>query len=317
MRLLSKIVFLLVLCLGTQQLAFAEYPERPVTAIVPFPAGGTTDTQLRILQKFWSRYTPEKLSLVHAAGAAGMIGFNRIAHAQPDGYTIGVLSFPHVALQTTDAATPFTCESFSYICQAVREPLTLVVRQSSSCKTLKEFIDFALKNPRLVRIGLVGPKTGHHMMLLDLQKQIQGFCPTQVFLKGTAELRDALASGRIDALILNAGEALDSASFRTLAVASGERLGGMLSVPTFSELGYDIVADIRRGYVAPAGLKPEVLKALNTIFEKICHDPEYQEAMRSIGQVPDYLAGEDFFEAIRTDTQIVRGMFISMTSFKK
>ena len=97
--------------------AAAAYPEKPINMIIAFTAGGSSDVQARIMQKYWNKYAPQPWVFVYKPGAGGIIGFTEIAKARPDGYTIGGLNVPHIILQPLAQNAQFTPDSFKYICQ--------------------------------------------------------------------------------------------------------------------------------------------------------------------------------------------------------
>ena len=111
--------------------AAAAYPEKPINMIIAFTAGGSSDVQARIMQKYWNKYAPQPWVFVYKPGAGGIIGFTEIAKARPDGYTIGGLNVPHIILQPLAQNAQFTPDSFKYICQVVNDPQCIAVRKDS------------------------------------------------------------------------------------------------------------------------------------------------------------------------------------------
>ena len=251
--------------------AAAAYPEKPINMIIAFTAGGSSDVQARIMQKYWNKYAPQPWVFVYKPGAGGIIGFTEIAKARPDGYTIGGLNVPHIILQPLAQNAQFTPDSFKYICQVVNDPQCIAVRKDSPYQSTSEIIAAARKNPGKIRVGLVGPLSGHHLMFLDYGKKYPDAKLTSVFYKGAADQNAAL-----------------------LDVAAEKRNGFLPDVPTLREAGIDMVSDIRRCFAAPKGIKPAELDALRVLFKKICEDPEYLADMKKAGQPAEYMDGEAF-----------------------
>ena len=182
--------------------AAAAYPEKPINMIIAFTAGGSSDVQARIMQKYWNKYAPQPWVFVYKPGAGGIIGFTEIAKARPDGYTIGGLNVPHIILQPLAQNAQFTPDSFKYICQVVNDPQCIAVRKDSPYQSTSEIIAAARKNPGKIRVGLVGPLSGHHLMFLDYGKKYPDAKLTSVFYKGAADQNAALLGDHGAALVL-------------------------------------------------------------------------------------------------------------------
>lgn len=271
------------------------YPEKPINMIIAFTAGGSSDVQARIMQKYWNKYAPQPWVFVYKPGAGGIIGFTEIAKARPDGYTIGGLNVPHIILQPLAQNAQFAPDSFKYICQVVNDPQCIAVRKDSPYQSTSEIIAAARKNPGKIRVGLVGPLSGHHLMFLDYGKKYPDAKLTSVFYKGAADQNAALLGGEIDMIFGNINDVMRSIDeFRVLNVAAEKRNGFLPDVPTLREAGIDMVSDIRRCFAAPKGIKPAELDALRVLFKKICEDPEYLADMKKAGQPAEYMDGEAF-----------------------
>lgn len=274
--------------------AFAKFPEKPINMIIAFTAGGSSDVQARIMQKYWNKHSDQQWVFVYKPGAGGAIGFGEIAMAKPDGYTIGGINMPHAILQTLMQKAQFSTDSFAYICQVVNDPQTITVRNDSKFKTVKEIFDFATANPGKLKVGLVGPNSGHHLMFLDLKSQF-GFPVTEVFYKGAADQNAALLGGEIDVMLGNLNDVMRSLEEMTILSIAGEKRNDFLpEVPTMRELGFNVVSDIRRAFVAPAKIGKEELAYLRGIFKKIAEDPDYLADMKKAGQPAEYMDGEAF-----------------------
>lgn len=295
MRSIARLLFALSLLALSALPALAAYPEKPVNMIMAFTAGGSSDVQARIMQKYWDKHSPQPWVFIYKPGAGGIIGFTEIARSKPDGYTIGGVNVPHVILQYLAQNARFDLDSFDYICQVVNDPQCIAVRKDSKLKNFKEILDFAKANPGKLKVGLVGPLSGHHIMFLDYQKKFPESKLTHVFYKGAADQNAALLGGEIDLIIGNINDVMRSIDeFRVFNVAAEKRNEFLPDVPTLREAGIDMVSDIRRGFVAPKGLKAEDLATLRTVFKKICEDPQYIADMKKAGQPHEYLDGPAF-----------------------
>lgn len=299
--LVSIVAMVLVVALtltGCGQKTTAEkekYPVKPLNMVIAFSAGGSSDIQARIMQKYWNKYVPEQPWVFnYKTGAGGAIGFSAIAQAEPDGYTLGGVNVPHMILQPMAQSAQFSIDDFEYISQVVTDPQVLAVHKDSEFKTWKDPIEYAKANPKKLKVGIVGTFTGHHMMLLDLQDRL-GIEITQVVYKGAADQNAALLGKEIDLMIGNVNDVMRSIeNMSVLAVASEKRNDFLPDVPTLKESGLDLVSDIRRGFVVPKGTDADKVKFLRDAFEKIQNDPEYIVDMKKAGQPTENMSGEDF-----------------------
>lgn len=283
-------------CGGTKKEAAApKYPTKQVNTIIAFTAGGSSDVQARIVEKYWKKhFNDQPMVFDYKVGAGGQVGFTEIARAKPDGYTIGGINVPHTAIQSLSPQATFKIEDFSYIAQVVADPNLLAVKADSPIKDLKGFIEEAKKKDGKMTVGIVGTFTAHHLALLQMQ-EVLGIKVTPVPFTGAADQNVALMGGHIDAMIGNLNDVMrDLTKFKLLAIATENRHEWVKDVPTFKEQGYNFLSDIRRGFAAPKGLDPAVLNQLREGFKAICNDPAYLEDMKKIGQPSAYLNGDEF-----------------------
>ena len=272
--------------------AAAAYPEQPVSMIIAFTAGGSSDVQARIMQKYWDKYVKEPWVFVYKPGAGGIIGFTEIAKAAPDGYAIGGLNVPHLVLQSLAQRAAFDAESFDYIAQVVNDPQCVVVLKGSKFKSFSEILEYARKNPNKLKVGLVGPLSGHHLMFLEFCKLFPDAKLSRVFYKGAADQNAALLGGEVDLIFGNINDVMRSIEeFNVLNVAAEKRNSFLPDVPTLKEQNINLVSDIRRIFAAPKGTSPEALAFLRKTFKKICNDPDYLSDMKKAGQPAEYMDG--------------------------
>ena len=281
----------------------ADYPSKPINMIIAFTAGGSSDVQARIMQKYWNKYVPDQgWVFIYKPGAGGMIGFTEIARAKPDGYTIGGANMPHMVLQTLGQKAQFNDESFAYICQVVNDPQVVAVRKDSKFQSVKDIFEAAKANPGKIKLGMSGPMSGHHLMFLDSQAKYPESKFAPVFYKGAADQNAALLGGEIDFMFGNLNDVMRSLEeMRVLGIASEtERPEFLPGVKTLKDQGYDLVSDIRRFFVAPKGIAPEQLAKLRAVFKQICEDPDYIAEMKKAGQPGEYMDGEAFAAWVKT-----------------
>ena len=274
------------------QPAAAAYPDKPINMVIAFTAGGSSDVQARIMQKYWDKYVKEPWVFVYKPGAGGIIGFTEIAKATPDGYTIGGLNVPHLVLQSLAHKASFNADSYEYIAQVVNDPQCIAVLKTSKYKSFQEILAAAKASPNTIRVGLVGPLSGHHLMFLEFNKLFPDVKLSRVFYKGAADQNAALLGGEIDLIFGNINDVMRSIDeFNVLNVAAEKRNAFLPDVPTLREQNIDLVSDIRRIFAAPKGVSAPQLEFLRETFKKICNDPDYLADMKKAGQPAEYLDG--------------------------
>ena len=289
-KFLTSLAMAVTLAFAVSSPARAAYPEKPVNLIIAFTAGGSSDVQARIMQKYWNKYVKQPWVFVYKPGAGGMIGFTEIAKASKDGYTFGGMNLPHMVLQELSQKAAFTSDSYEYLAQVVNDPQCVAVLKTSKFKNFKEILDFAKSNPNKLKVGLVGPLSGHHLMYLEFCKLFPEAKITKVFYKGAADQNAALLGGEVDLIFGNINDIMRSISeFRILNVASEKRNAFLPDVPTLKEQGINLVSDIRRIFACPKGTDPEAVRFLRVTLKKICSDPDYLEDMKKAGQPAEYL----------------------------
>ena len=266
------------------------YPERPITLIVPYSAGGGTDIAMRNLAEVLGKQLGTRVIVENKTGAGGTIGPASLVNARPDGYTISqmpitVLRYPHMQKVTWDVF-----KDFSWIVGVTGYTFGVVVRADSPWKTWKEFIAYAKANPEKVTYGTPGLGTSLHMTMEELGLK-EGIKWTHVPFKGNADTTAALMGGHITAVADSSGwgEYVQSGRFRLLVTWGAERTKRWPNVPTLKELGYNIVSNSPYGLAGPKGMDPKHVKILHDAVKKAIEDPGYQKTLERLDQENFYL----------------------------
>lgn len=284
----------------------SNYPEKDITLIIPFTAGGSSDVQARIVEKYFKDEFGVNLIFMYKEGAGGEIGWTELANSNPDGYTIAGFNDPHILLQPLARETAFTYESFDYIGMMVKEPQLIVVSKDSPYNTFEELLDAMKKNPGGLTCGLSGSYSGHHITALKLM-DVADCKFTLVPYNGSADQIVALQGGHIDFIVGNPGDLVsDAEKYKFLAIADDERGDYLPDVPTLIELGYDVTNSISRGFATPAGVDSEILERLREGFENIANNPDYLADMAAIGQIADWTSGEKLKYIYEEDSELYK-----------
>jgi tripartite-type tricarboxylate transporter receptor subunit TctC len=304
---------------STTEVAEAEdgYPTQDIRNIVPFSAGGTTDTNQRIIEKFWKDHFETSMVIEYKPGAGGEVGFAELAKAKPDGYTMGSINSPHIILQPLGKPTQYQTDEFEILARLVHDPQVIAVKADSEIKTLDQFINILKEEPGSLSIGMTGNLTGDHLTTLKFM-DAAGVKVTTVPLAGSADQVKQLLGGHIDAIVGNVGDVTkDRSKFNILAIGTEERHEWLPDVPTFKEQGIDIVAAIDRGLALPKGTPKEIKEKIYTALEEITSLPEYQEMMKKAGLVDGFMAGDEWKELIDEETKESKELLKKFDLLKK
>jgi tripartite-type tricarboxylate transporter receptor subunit TctC len=270
------------------------YPNRAVTLIVPWPAGGSTDTHLRKLAELASKQLGQPIIVENKPGAGGMLGpAGMVRNAAPDGYTlsqltVGAFRQPHMQKVDWDPLKDFT-----YIIGVSGYTFGIVVKSDSPFKTFNDLIAYAKANPGKMSYGSTGTGTSPHLLMEEVAAKA-GVEFLHVPFKGNADSTQALMGGHVMAQsdATGWGKFVDSGNFRLLVTFGEQR--ARWGAPTAKELGYDVVSYSPYGIVGPKGMDPKVVKVIHDAFKKAIDDPENTKVLQQLDQVYWYRSSEDY-----------------------
>jgi tripartite-type tricarboxylate transporter receptor subunit TctC len=282
--LMTSALFVLVMSSAP---AAAQYPDKPITVVVPFAAGGPTDVVARLLGDHMSRTLGQTIIVENVGGAGGTIGMTRAAQANPDGYTIAVGN------TGTQSAAPALypnlkydpAKSFAQIGITNFTPQAIVAKKSTQASGLKEFIDYLKANSEKLTYGHAGVGSIAHVSGLLFNAQF-GLKPTLVPYRGTGPALQALVAGQLDYMIdqsLNVIPQVKAGTIKVYAIAAPERLSSLPDAPTTSEAGVDFVFRAWNAMVAPKGTPKEIVGRLADALSKALDDPNVQARYNELG----------------------------------
>lgn len=259
--------------------AAAAYPEKPVTMIVPFPAGGRTDLTARVVAQHLSKHIRQTVVVVNKPGAGGVLGAREVAAAPPDGYTLGMFSSAVVTAQYT-VATPTNLADYAPIAVVNIDPMALAVKFDAPWKTLVELVSYAQTNPGKLRVGMI-PGASAQIFAGGFSKMANAKT-VYVPFKGDADGVFALAGGHIEAHVAVpvSYKALSEAKkIRILGIAATQRSHLYPEIPTFRENGVDFVIGSFHIVFAPKGTAADVQAELVQALAKTMQEPELKGQM--------------------------------------
>jgi tripartite-type tricarboxylate transporter receptor subunit TctC len=283
--------------------AAQNFPNRPITMVVPFAAGGPTDVLARVVAARMSESLGQQVVVENVGGAGGGTGSKRVAMAKPDGYTmvLGTVG-THAQSQTLykkplyNAATDFTP-----VVLIAEVPIALIVKPDLPAKDFKEFVAYAKANQKKMQFGSAGAGSATHLGCVVLNSTI-GVDITHVPYRGTGPAMQDLIAGRIDYLceiVSTAKPQIDGGKVKALAILTKERSPVLPNLKTAIEQGSDVQAYTWNAIFLPKGAPADIVKKINDAAVQAMHTPAVKDRLQGLGAMivsddratPQYLAG--------------------------
>jgi tripartite-type tricarboxylate transporter receptor subunit TctC len=295
LRKMILVLFLILTLLMSVTVQAADFPTKEVQIIIPWAAGGATDLIFRGLAATTGKYLGKAVVVVNRPGGAGAVGYTEAAQAKPDGYTL-VSAITPLTILPHQVTTAFTYKSFEPVVNVVDDPSMFLVRSDAPWKSLKEFLDFAKKNPDMITVGNSGAGGGVHLVALAFEKAA-GVKFNHIPFSGGGPSVTAILGGHINAVSVSPPEGIEhvkAGKLKIIALFSGKRFELFPDVPTVKEQGIDFIMGMWRGLVAPKGTPPDVIKKLQDAFKQGMDDPVFQKNAKDMAVNLRYLGPEAF-----------------------
>jgi tripartite-type tricarboxylate transporter receptor subunit TctC len=265
------------------------YPARPITVVVPFPAGGPSDVVARIVTEQMGKLLGQSLVIENIGGAGGTIGSAHVAAAKPDGYTLLAGSMgSHVAAPVLTPNIKYdSARDFIPIGYTANAPAVIVARKDFPAKDLREFVQYLKTNGDTVKQAHGGIGASSHMACL-LFNAAAGVHPTLVAYRGTAPALNDLIGGHVDYFceqVVSVAPQIASGTIKAYAVSSRQRLATLPDVPTAKEAGTNYEMSIWAGIFAPKGTPKEIVTKLANALDKALDDPGVKQRLADLGGV--------------------------------
>ncbi|MBP6901359.1 MAG: tripartite tricarboxylate transporter substrate binding protein [Burkholderiaceae bacterium] len=286
------------------------YPEKPITFICPWPAGGTADAIMRALCSAAAKNLGQTLVVENRAGASGMLGLRALASARPDGYTIGQVPISVTRFAQLGTVQVDPLKDLSYIARVSGQTFGIAVRSDSPYKTLKDLVAAAKAAPGKITYGSAGIGGATHVGMEEFALAA-GAQFNHIPYKGGAPALQDLLGGQIDALADSSSWAphVKAGKLRLLATWGAKRTVDFPEVPTLKDSGYDVVVDAPNGIGAPKGLDAAVEKRLREAFKAAAASADFLATCDKIDAPPMYLDGPDYAQYIaatyKRETQLI------------
>jgi tripartite-type tricarboxylate transporter receptor subunit TctC len=272
--------------------AFAQpYPDKPVTLIVPWPAGGSSDIAMRTIAEVAAKHLGQPIVIDNKPGASGTLGpAIMAANAKPDGYTIAQIPITVLRLPLMQKTTWDGLKDFSYIVHLTGYTFGVTTKADNQFKSWADVVEFAKANPGKVSYGTPGAGSSLHIGMEQIAAKA-GIKLTHVPFKGGPETNAAVLGGHTTLQADSTGwkPLVDAGQLRLLNIWTAERSKNWPDAPTLKELGYPFVFDSPFGVAGPKGVDPAVVQKLHDAFKKAIEDKSVVEAMAKYDMVPRYL----------------------------
>lgn len=286
--------------LASKSHANEPFPNRPITLIVPWTAGGATDITLRILAEQAGAVLGARIIVENKAGASGSMAMPVLLNAPPDGYVIAQLPHPVLRLPHTTKVAWDPIRDTTPIIQLSGVYFGIVVPQASAFKTLADVLDWGRAHPGMLSVSTNGVSSTPHLLIEDLAQKM-GVSYVHVPYKGTAEQMLAVAAGHVMVGINSSGFGpyVERGQLRLLATTGEQRAKRWLQTPTLRELGHPIIATSPYGLVGPKALPLAIVQTLHDAFRTALYSGAHVAELAKFDQEPLYLGANDYGAYLR------------------
>lgn len=305
-----------MLVIGCGSSKKSTYPaDGDITVIIPKAAGGGTDVSARGVISFMEKeLAGSKFNPMNKPDGGGVTGMVELANANADGHTLGMVTvelamFPH------QGKTKNNYSDYKAICAPIAAPAALIVPADAPYKSLKEFVKFAKANPYRIQMGNSGVGAIWHIAALSFEEEFGVALKHVPYPKGTSDIAAALAGKHIEATLADPSafkDQIDAGKLRILAIMSAKRSENFPKVPTFKELGHNMVVRAWAVLVAPKDISKDKLEVLRAAAKRVCESEEYRAYFKKQGINPTTIVGDAADKMMREDHEMY-GRFLKMS----
>ena len=297
---MRKLIAAAAACVATLALAQTDYPNKPITMIVPFPPGGVADITARPVAEAMGRFFKQPVVVENKAGAGGGVGMAYVAKAKPDGYTVLLALASISVIPEADKILGrdplYQFDQLVPVARFTADPTVLAVRADGPYKTVKDLVDAAKKAPATIPYGSSGNYGTMHVPM-EMLSQSAGMKLLHVPFTGAGPAIVALLGGQVDALSTGPSTVIQHAKggkVRILATWGDQRHPALPDVPTLKELGYDAQYSQWTGLFVPAGTPEPVIARLREAARVAADDPSFKNALAKVETPIQYLDQPQF-----------------------
>ena len=313
----AKLALAAIIALAGSALAAEPYPDRPVTLIVPYAAGGSSDVLARLIGERLSKSLGQQIVIDNRAGAGSRLGIELAAKSAADGYTLLLADMPHTIIPAIQKGVHYDpVHDFTPIGLIGTASMVFFINPEVKAQTVRDFVALAKAEPGKMTVASGGIGSATHLTA-ELFQAKAGIKLVHVPFRGAGPAMNDLVAGHVQSgftTLATASSVLDRV--RALAVASETRLPTWTSFPTFKESGIDLVVEHWWGVLAPAGLPGEIAARLTAELKAILESQEFATRLEPLGVTVSHASPAQFRGLIESDTtrwaDIVKSVGISV-----
>jgi tripartite-type tricarboxylate transporter receptor subunit TctC len=312
----AKFALAALIAMAASTSAAEPYPDHPVTLVVPYAAGGSSDVLARLLNEPLSKSLGQPIVIDNRAGAGSRIGTEFAAKSAPDGYTLLLADMPHTIVPAIQKGVQYDpVRNFTPIGLIGTASMFFFINPAVKAETVADFVALAKSSPDKITIAWGGIGSATHLTA-ELFQAKAGIKLVHVPFRGAGPAMNDLVAGHVQSgftTMATASSVLDRV--RTLAGASETRLAAQSNIPTFKEGGVDLIVEHWWGVLGPAGLPPEIAARLSKDLKTILDSPEFATRLAPLGVTASHASPAQFRALIESDTKrwadIVKSIGIS------
>ena len=315
-KLFASLLIAALTCLQTGFASAAEFPDKSIRIVVPFPAGGAADTFTRVIGVKLSAILGQAVVVQNMPGAGTIIGTSNVAKSAPDGYSLLIIANSFLINAKLQKELPYDgLNALTPVAMLVNSPQVIAVNATSPYKNFAELLTKSKESGSGMSYSTVGPNTSQNIAG-ELLKSRTGLAAVYVPFAGGALAGNAVAGGHVTMVLTNWNEItanVQSGKLRPLAVTTKQRIEPLKDTPTLIELGYpEVDVDVWFGAAAPRGTPAAVLDKLSNAFKTALADPEVQKQLIAAGFTPDYQDRQTFAKKIQTQYEFLSKLIDEM-----
>ena len=313
----ARLALAAIIALAGSALAAEPYPDRPVTLIVPYAAGGSSDVLARLIGERLSKSLGQQVVIDNRAGSGSRLGIEFAAKSAADGYTLLLADMPHTIIPAIQKGVHYDpVHDFTPIGLIGTASMVFFINPEVKAQTVRDFVALAKAEPGKMTVASGGIGSATHLTA-ELFQAKAGIKLVHVPFRGAGPAMNDLVAGHVQSgftTLATASSVLDRV--RALAVASETRLPTWTSLPTFKESGIDLVVEHWWGVLAPAGLPGEIAARLTGDVKAILESQEFATRLEPLGVTVSHASPAQFLGLIESDTarwaDIVKSVGISV-----
>jgi putative tricarboxylic transport membrane protein len=299
---LGMVMLFPVIAEGQQE---AAYPSKTIEIIVPSKAGGSTDTLARLFVQSAGKFLPDaEFAVVNKPGSGGQQGFEYIAAAEPDGYTLGLVFTVQLPSHVVSGRARYTLDDFHYLSKMQDDSSIIVVPKDSPVNSVEELIAYAKDNPMIASVNGIG--SDDHLAMMMFQNAT-GTQFDMIPASGSTEQKANVMGGHVDVAFMNFSQMVsqhNAGDAKILTLLADNREASLPEMPTISEAGYDVKMSGTRGFVIQDDVSDEVKTVLGKLMEQVISDPEFTESLKGFSHL-DGAAYETFMRNLQTEMEVL------------